>query len=59
MFRFLEAYYTRGGKKGDLVSLLSDIQSISPDGRPADPAAWDDWMIAVKKSLDDRERSGG
>jgi hypothetical protein len=26
---------------------LGDIQLNKTDGRPADPAAWDDWLAAV------------
>jgi hypothetical protein len=48
MFKFLEAYYIREGHKGDLVSVLSDIQTISDDRLPADPAAWNDWLDAIR-----------
>ena len=51
MFKFLENYYIRSGRKGDLATLLSDIQTISGDQLPADPAAWRDWLEAVESVL--------
>ncbi len=30
----------------DLVDLLGDIHELG-DGRPADPAAWEDWLQCV------------
>ena len=48
MLKFLETYYIRSGRKADLAAVLSDIQSISEDGLPADPAAWNDWLEAVR-----------
>jgi hypothetical protein len=32
----------------DLVTLLSDTE-IEEDGRPSDPAAWDDWLASVAR----------
>jgi hypothetical protein len=52
MSRFLERYYNRVGRKGDLAAVLSDIQMMD-DGRPADPAAWGDWLKAVRMVLED------
>ena len=51
MFKFLENYYLRAGQKGDLAAVLSDIQ-ISDDRLPADPAAWNNWLDAVKSVLE-------
>jgi hypothetical protein len=48
MLKFLETYYIRSGRKTDLVAVLSDIQSVSEDGLPADPGAWNDWLEAVR-----------
>jgi len=48
MLKFLETYYIRSGRKADLGAVLSDIQSLSEDGLPADPAAWNDWLEAVR-----------
>jgi hypothetical protein len=48
MLKFLETYYIRSGRKADLAAVLSDIPPISEDGLPADPAAWNDWLEAVR-----------
>ncbi len=55
MSRFLERYYERAGGKGELAAVLSDIQTM-PDGRPADPAAWEDWLDAIRAVLEDTAR---
>ena len=55
MFVFLQNYHLRGGKKGELAAVLSDIQTM-PDGRPADPAAWEDWLDAIRAVLEDTAR---
>ena len=51
MHHFLHAYakrYTRSPE--DIAQLLGDIDcSVTLDGRPSDPAQWDDWLQAVKK----------
>ncbi|HEY3909379.1 MAG TPA: hypothetical protein VGM07_05755 [Stellaceae bacterium] len=52
MSRFLVQYYERAGRKSELAAVLSDIQTM-PDGRPADPAAWEGWLEAVRAVLDD------
>jgi hypothetical protein len=52
MFRFLQRYYERAGGRGELAAVLSDIQTM-PDGRPADPAAWEDWLDAIRVVLED------
>lgn len=55
MSRFLERYYERTGGKGELAAVLSDMQTM-PDGRPADPAAWEDWLDAIRVVLEDTAR---
>ena len=55
MSRFLEQYHMRVGREGDLAAVLSDIQMMA-DGRPADSAAWDDWLEAVRMVREDRLR---
>ncbi len=55
MVIFLQNYDLRIGKKGDLATVLSDIQTM-PDGRPADPAAWEDWLDAIRMVLEDTAR---
>ena len=47
MFIFLNEYYERTGGVSELGAVLSDIQINPPDGVPADPAAWDDWLAAI------------
>jgi hypothetical protein len=56
MLVFLRQYYARGGCKDDLAALLSDIQSITEDGLPADPAAREDWLDAVRTVLEEIPR---
>lgn len=57
MYLFLRGYWERT-KSEDVGSLLSDL-SLLPDGSPADPAAWSDWVAAVEASedMDDAELS--
>ena len=42
---FLDAFYERAGD--DLDTLRADL-SIEADGEPLDPAAWQDWLAAVR-----------
>jgi hypothetical protein len=51
MFQFLENYYFQMDKPDQLGSLLGELQLLG-DERPADPAAWDDWLEAVQKVLE-------
>lgn len=41
MTEFLWQYARRAGD--DLITLLGDIE-LESDGKPTDPAAWDDWL---------------
>jgi hypothetical protein len=59
MYKFLEAYYVRGGRKGDLAAVLSDIQIMSDDRLPSDPAAWNDWIDAIRSVVEERTGPGG
>jgi len=45
MSRFLWQYANRAGD--ELFNLLGDLH-IEPDGRPTDPATWDDWLGCVR-----------
>jgi hypothetical protein len=45
MAEFLWQYARRAGD--DLITLLGDIE-LEADGRPTDPAAWDDWLDCVR-----------
>jgi hypothetical protein len=49
MSLFLERYYQRVGEPSELGAVLSDIQLL-PDGSTADPAMWNDWLEAVRRS---------
>lgn len=51
MFHFLENYYVQMDKPDQLGSLLGELQLLH-DEKPADPAAWDDWLVAVQKVLE-------
>jgi len=45
---FLERYYDRTGRHGEVEALLGDIQIHPGDGHPADPAMWNDWLAAIE-----------
>jgi hypothetical protein len=47
MLVFLDAYDQRTSRTAEFGDVLGDIQLNKTDGRPADPAAWDDWLAAV------------
>jgi hypothetical protein len=51
MFRFLENYYelTKSDDIGDLLGGMN--QELFADGRPADPAMWEDWQTALREVL--------
>jgi hypothetical protein len=58
MYRFVDAYFGRGGRRqGDLTLLVHDL-SPSPDPNDetalwtADPAFWSDWLDAVRATID-------
>ena len=44
---FLEQFYARAGN--DMETLISDI-TLESDGKPLDPAAWDDWTRCVEEA---------
>ena len=48
MLIFIEDYYYRGGEPGD-IGLLLGIMQLLDDGKPADPAMWNDWVTAVNR----------
>jgi len=52
MTYFLAKYHQQTGRKAELAVLLSGIQMLA-DGRPGDPAAWEDWLEAVRMVLED------
>lgn len=48
MFAFLEALY-EATNSDDIGALLGSM-SLTPSGRPIDPAIWGDWLEAIKKA---------
>lgn len=56
MYEFLRNYYYAMERPEALGSLLSDLQLLDYGG-PADPAAWEDWLMAVQKVLDNEKSS--
>ncbi|MGE0257338.1 MAG: hypothetical protein AB7H71_15395 [Alphaproteobacteria bacterium] len=55
MFVFLSEYYQRTNGTAVLADVLGDIQPIQSDGMPADPAAWEDWLAAIRAVLSDAQ----
>lgn len=54
MRNYLEAYYERTSSD-DIACILSDTQFFS-EGETADPAAWQDWINAVSKTLKEKNQ---
>jgi hypothetical protein len=52
LFVFLEAYEQRTVGTAELADVLGNIQLDEVDGRPADPAAWSDWVAAITTVLE-------
>lgn len=48
MFDFLENVFNR--TQSDALGVLLGGMSTTEDGKPADSAIWDEWMVCVKKS---------
>ena len=54
MHHFVEAYWERGGKRGDELTLFLSYSETrwepTDDNRlgTGDPAAWNDWLDAVR-----------
>ncbi len=47
MYEFLRSYW-KEFKTANLVDVLSDLQPAER-GQSSDPAAWEDWLKAVRK----------
>lgn len=48
MTLFIENYWIRGGRRDEVVDLLSDVSgTFWPDGGPNDPAQWGDFLNAL------------
>jgi hypothetical protein len=54
MRSFLNDYYFRFNIN-DLSEILSETDLL-PDGGSADPAAWFDWLEAVKRVLEEEQK---
>jgi hypothetical protein len=57
MYAFLDAFYNRTRSEG-VVGLLGDM-SFLIDGSTTDPAAWGDWLDAVKKITEENDENYG
>jgi len=44
---FLEQFYARAGN--DMETLIADV-TLEKDGKPLDPAAWDDWVRCIEEA---------
>jgi hypothetical protein len=55
MFAFLEHRYDMSNSD-DLAGLLGSMSTL-PDGNPADPAVWEDWLDAIRKAKSGSVRS--
>jgi len=44
---FLARFYAEAGN--DMETLLADI-TLEADGQPLDPAAWTDWIAAIRQA---------
>ena len=49
MFGFLEAYFER--TKADELAVLLGSMNLADDGKPMDPAMWQDWLMAVQRAI--------
>ena len=56
MFVFLEAYFER--TKADEVAILLGSMDLAVDGKPMDPAMWQDWLMAVQKAISSEPEDG-
>ena len=49
MFSFLEDYYHR--TKSDEIGAMLGAMCLTSDGKPMDPAYWNEWEQAVQKAI--------
>lgn len=61
MRRFLENWWIRSGRpnhsvweQGDVLWLLSALEP-QQDNKPADPAMWSDWELALRQVMEERQ----
>ena len=59
--RFLENWWIRSGRpnhsvweQGDVLWLLSALEP-QQDNKPADPAMWSDWELALRQVMEERQ----
>lgn len=56
MYRFVDAYWKRGGRRDGSVTLLRHALGPSADPhdeaviQTSDPASWSDWLTAIKSA---------
>ena len=55
MYELLRDLYYREGQPDNLGVYLSDLQLLE-NGNTADPALWDDWLMVVKRVLENEEK---
>jgi hypothetical protein len=54
MIAFLEAYYEQT-QADDIGALLGSLQLLE-DGKPADPAMWQDWIEAYQSIVNQKDK---
>jgi hypothetical protein len=54
MHHFIAAYIERGEHKEDALLNLASWSLREPGGRPADPAFWADWLVALESASQQR-----
>jgi hypothetical protein len=52
MAKFLGVYFDRTGGRGELRTIVGDVE-LEDSGTSADPAALSDWSAAVREVLDE------
>jgi hypothetical protein len=57
MYVYLHNYYLQMDQPDEIGALLGDLRLLD-DGKPVDPAAWTDWLDAVKKACPGDENAG-
>ena len=61
MFDFLEKYWERTGKPGDIGGLLGDLSLGDPSEgkRPMDDPEYSDWLDSAKNVLEQEQTDAG
>jgi hypothetical protein len=57
MFYYLDAYWRRF-QQAEVRDVLGDIQPAEA-GTSSDPAAWEDWLLCVRRVVEDEDASNG